>query len=124
MSVQIYFNFDRQSLEVMKFYSEVFNSKYEVMFVSEDSTQVLHGSMTLLGTHVSFSDIPEGYDLVIGNHITLSINTKDLVLLTQLYHRLSEGGIIHAPLGLTFWSNAYGIVEDKYKTMWQLNLDR
>lgn len=79
------------------------------MFVSEDSTQVLHGSMTLLGTHVSFSDIPEGYDLVIGNHITLSINTKDLVLLTQLYHRLSEGGIIHASLGLTFWSNAYAL---------------
>ena len=75
MSVQICFNFDRQSLEVMKFYSEVFNTPYEAMFVSEDSTQVLHGSMTLLGTHVSFSDIPEGYNLVIGNHITLSINT-------------------------------------------------
>lgn len=124
MSIQIYFNFDRQSLEVMKFYSEVFNTPYEAMFVSEDSTQVLHGSMTLLGTHTSFSDIPEGYNLVIGNHITLSINTTDLALLTQLYYRLSEDGIIHAPLSPTFWSDAYGIVEDKYKTMWQLNLDR
>lgn len=124
MSVQIYFNFDRQSLEVMKFYSEVFNTPYEAMFVSEDSTQVLHGSMTLLGTHMSFSDIPEGYNLVIGNHITLSINTTDLEYLTQLYHHLSEGGVVHTPLGPTFWSDAYGIVEDKYKTMWQLNLDR
>lgn len=64
MSVQIYFNFNHQSLEVMEFYSDVFNTPYEVMLVSEESTQVLHGSMTLLDTHVSFSDVPEGYNLV------------------------------------------------------------
>jgi PhnB protein len=124
MPVQVYFNFDHQSLEVMKFYSEVFNSPYRAMFVSEESTQVLHGAMTLLDTHVSFSDIPDGYDLVIGNHITLSINTTDLEQLTTLYHRLSVGGTILTPLGPTFWSDAYGIVEDKFKTIWQLNLDK
>jgi PhnB protein len=93
------------------------------MFANEQSTQVLHGSMNLLGSHVSFSDIPEGYDLVIGNHITLSIHTTDLEQLTTLYHRLSKGGTILAPLGPTFWSEAYGIVKDKFKTIWQLNLD-
>lgn len=123
MPVQVYFNFDHQSFEVMKFYADVFNTTYDVMFANEQSTHVLHGSMSLLGSHVSFSDIPEGYDLVIGNHITLSINTTDLEQLTTLYHRLSEGGTILTPLGPTFWSEAYGIVVDKFKTVWQLNLD-
>lgn len=124
MPVTIYFNFNHQSLAVMKYYADVFDSHYEVIFANENSTQVLHGSMQLLGTQVSFSDIPEGYDLKIGNHITLSINTKDIALLTHLYNRLSEDGIVHTPLGPTFWSDAYGIVEDKFKTSWQLNLDK
>jgi PhnB protein len=124
MPVHVYFNFNHQSLEVMKYYSEVFSTPYEVIFTDEQSTKVLHGSMSLLGTHIFFSDIPEGYDLVIGNHITLSINTTDLDQLTTLYQRLSVGGTILTPLGPTFWSEAYGIVEDKFKTIWQLNLDK
>lgn len=124
MPVSIYFNFDNQSLEVMQFYATVFKTDYEVVFASEDSTKVMHGSMKLLGSQVSFSDIPDGYNLKIGNHVTLSINSTDVELLRNLFHQLSIDGVVQMPLAPTFWSEAYGIVEDKFKTVWQVNLDK
>jgi PhnB protein len=123
MPLQIYFNFDNQALEVMKFYSEVFNSPYDVAFFENEPSKVLHGSMNILDSHVMFSDIHEEHTLIIGNHITLSINLTQQDLLIELFNRLIEGGHVLMPLQETFWSPAYGVCIDKFGTTWQFNLD-
>lgn len=123
MKLNIYFNFDSQALEVMKFYSEVFDTPYDVTFFENDSIRVLHGFMNFADAHVMFSDIGPEHTLIIGNHITLSLNSFNLDELQLRFERLTEGGTIIMPLQEVFWSKAYGMCIDKFGTTWQFNLD-
>ncbi|MBS3991965.1 MAG: VOC family protein [Erysipelothrix sp.] len=123
MQLNVYFNFDSQAHEVMKFYAHVFDTDYEVDFFKDDPVRVIHGSMNFANAHVMFSDIGPEHTLVIGNHITLSLNSLNLEELHLRFERLSEGGTILMPLQEVFWSKAYGMCIDKFGTTWQFNLD-
>ena len=42
----------------------------------------------------------------------------------QYFDALAEGGKINMPMGKTFWSPRYGMVEDKFGIGWMLSVPR
>ncbi|WP_423363075.1 VOC family protein [Mycoplasma sp. P36-A1] len=137
MEAGLYINFKNSSAEAMKFYEGVFNTKIENSmsygqmpedddFKIDDSIKdlILNASMTIHEMNIMFSDVVDGMSmpLVIGNNITIVINTKDEQKLRNEFKLLAEGGNVTMPLEKTFWSELYGYVIDKYGIGWQFNL--
>jgi len=131
MPIIAYLNFNGMTEEAVHFYHQVFGTGtpqiqyFRDMPGHESDSQlenrVLHARLTVHGTPLYFSDSMPQNPVSHGDGITLAIVSDDAELLTSEYNKLAEGGRILMPLQDTFWSKAYGIVEDRYGIQWQIN---
>lgn len=133
MSVEAYINFNGNCREAVDFYAGVFNAgQPRFMFYGDmppeegfpltEATRnlVLHVNLQIAGSTVMFSDVPPGLPFVMGNNISLVINSNDTDLLKSLYEKLQDGGSVGMELKETFWSRLYGFVTDRFGIGWQL----
>jgi PhnB protein len=52
----------------------------------------------------------------------LSLEGTDETLLTDYFHKLSDGGRVLARLGKQFWGDTFGMVEDQYGVQWMISI--
>ncbi|MGG1515025.1 VOC family protein [Paenibacillus oryzisoli] len=136
MSIDVYFNFQGNTREVVNFYAEVFglpaphimtfgegpqNPEYPLPEEAKD--WVMHARLNISGSNVMFSDVYPGMPFTMGNNISLALVSKDLDEVQNAFHKLKVGGKIQMELQETFWSKCYGIVEDKFGITWQFSYD-
>lgn len=138
-TVNAYLTFNGNCEEAFLFYKSVFGGefpyigKYKDMPQTEvghcppeDGEKIMHVSLpisketTLMGSDSSESF---GQATVMGNNISLSINTDSEEEATRLFNALSAGGTVKMPLDKTFWGAFFGMFTDKFGIHWMVNYD-
>jgi PhnB protein len=64
-----------------------------------------------------------GQATIIGNNISVSINTDSRDEADKLFNGLSAGGKATMPMELTFWGAYFGMFIDKFGINWMVNFD-
>ena len=133
MQLELFINFDGNCREAVEFYAKVFKSKVENLMTygdappdpnhtvpEADRDKIMYAGIPIGGITMMFMDASSDFSLVVGNNInpTISVDDKDEV--TRLFNELKEGGEVYAELQQTFFSEWYGMVEDKFGIAWQL----
>ena len=132
-----YFNFMGNTEEAFKFYKSVFGGEFSNVqrfsdfptgaeLPEKERNMIMHitypigGGTVLMGTDMLES---AGHKLIVGNHISLSINTDSEAEADKIFNGLAAGGTIQMPLEKTFWGAYLGMCTDKFGIQWMVNYD-
>jgi PhnB protein len=135
-SFSLYMSFGGNCREALEFYAKVFQSEIGGVMtygqmppapaypVSEaDKEHILHSTMPIFGCDVMFCDVPSDMPLTKGDNLSPTLMTDSKEELERVFTALAEGGEVLMALEKTFWSELYGMVQDKYGIIWQLSHD-
>lgn len=135
-SFSLFLNFDGNCHEALEFYSRIFQSEVQGLMTYDemppdpnfpiaeaDKKRVMYSSMLIFGCNIMFCDIPASSTLTKGGNINLTLGTEDKEDLQRIFAELSAEGKVLMPLEKSFWSELYGMVQDKYGIIWQLSHD-
>lgn len=132
MSLDIFLNFDGDCRAALVFYAEVFKTGEPAELMTygqnpggcddEDRDRILYASLPIFGHNFMFSDCPSGNDYTKGSNIALTLGCEDSDELCRIFAALSEDGQVYMPLDKTFFSELYGMVQDKFGITWQISL--
>lgn len=136
-TVNAYLNFDGNCEEAFQFYKSVFGGdfpyvgRYKEMpsdppLPEKDQNKIMHMSLPIGGNTVlmgSDSAGEWGGKPVMGNNISLSINTESQQEADRIFNGLSAGGTVTMPLNKTFWGAYFGMFTDKFGIHWMVNYD-
>jgi PhnB protein len=136
--VSIYLNFMGTAEDAFLFYKQVFNTEFTTPFMrmgdapqrpgmpalsQKEKNSVMHVALPILGgVLIMGSDMLEslGHRLVVGNNVTIHLETDTKAEADRLFKALSEGGSDLAPMKQEFWGY-WGCCKDKFEIRWMLN---
>jgi len=137
MQTQVYLFFDGRTEEALDFYKKTLGAEVEMMMRFRDNPEkdkhpescppgaedkVMHSCFKLGDQRVMASD---GYAK--GNPefkgFSLSLAVKDETEADKVFAALSQGGKVEMPLGKTFFSPKFGMVQDKFGVGWMLMVE-
>lgn len=133
MHIEPYLQFDGRAEEAAEFYQKAVGAKVEMllrfsqapdqpppgMLPPDSGNKVMHmqlrvGSTALLGSDGACGGKP-GFG---GVDLALQVATPEEA--RRMFDGLSQGGAVRMALGKTFFSDAYGIVTDKFGVGWMI----
>lgn len=133
MKLDLFLNFGGDCRQAVEFYAQVFQAEVRDLMtygdtppdpnytiLEEDKDKIMYAGMELGGVTVMFMDMPSDSPLILGNQLSPTVSTGDMAEVTRIFQGLAEGGTIYAPLEKTFFSELYGMVEDKFGITWQI----
>jgi len=130
MQIQPYLNFDGRAEEAIEFYKSKLGAKVEALMRFKDAPdqsmvspgsaeKVLHSCLRIGDTQLMASDGRcQGKGGFQG--ISLALNARDPKDAEKLFAALSDGGKVQMPLNKTFFSPAFGMVDDKFGVSWMV----
>lgn len=133
MQVQPYLNFEGRCEEAIQFYRKAIGAEVEMLLRNNESpdphppgmlppgaeNKVLHATLRIGESTVMASD---GYCTGKGGFqgITLSLSAKNEAEADRLFAALSDGGKVKMPLGKTFFSPRFGMLDDRFGLSWMV----
>ncbi|HSD36403.1 MAG TPA: VOC family protein [Rhodocyclaceae bacterium] len=133
MLIQPYLNFDGRCEEAIDFYTKSLGAKLEMIMRYKEAPDSPPPGMVAPGSEnkIMHSAFRIGESLIMGSDgycggkasfhgVTLSINVKDEAEADRVFNALSEGGKVQMPIGKTFFSPRFGMVEDKFGLGWMV----
>jgi len=132
MKVEPYLFFDGRCDEALAFYKKALRAEVLAVHRFKDAPdpsmrppgmddKVMHASFNIGETMLMASDgYAKGQPTFKG--FALSLNAADEAEARRLFGALSEGGQVQMPLGKTFWSPAFGMVEDRFGISWMVQV--
>lgn len=136
MPVNVYMIFNGNCEEAAQYYAQVFGlekpeiSRFGDMPPKDGEElpeamkqRVMHTNLTIHGTDVMFSDSMAQSPVPVGQNIHVAIISDDLERMTEEFNHLAQDGKLIMDMQETFWSQGYGIVEDKYGIAWMFSHD-
>lgn len=137
MLAQPYLNFDGRCEEALDFYKQAIGAEILCLMRLSESPEpcdpamvppgsenkVMHssfkiGDSTLLATDCGCS----GQTKFSGFSICITAADPDHA--SRLFAALSEGGRVEMPLGKTFFSPSFGVLEDRFGLSWMVYVDQ
>lgn len=139
-TVNIYMTFDGNCREAFDFYKSVFGGEFAYIGTFADmppregmppvpeneKDRIMHVSLPVSEETVLMgSDSSEIFEhvTVVGDNISVSVNTDSMEEAERIFIGLSAGGKIIMPLEKTFWGAYYGILRDKFDINWMINAE-
>jgi PhnB protein len=134
-----YLSFKGTCEDAFNFYKSVFGSEF--LFIGRfkdmpvnanfpisesDREKIMHISLPISHETVLFGcDTSNNFEnqTIIGNNISLSIETDSMEEAARIFNGLSDGGTVTMPLDKTFWDAYYGMFTDKFGINWMVNYD-
>ena len=135
MQVQPYLFFEGRCEEALEFYRKAVGAEITMLMRMKDSPEppppgmvppgsdnkVMHASFTVGQSTLMASDgRASGQPAFKG--FSLSLMAADAAEAQRLFTALGEGGQVQMPLGKTFWSPAFGMVEDRFGISWMVQV--
>jgi len=133
MQLELFINFDGNCREAVEFYAKVFKSSVNNLMTygdappipgyplnEADKDKIMYAGVPVGGVVVMFMDFPSGGGFVKGNNINPTVSSGDKDEVTRIFNEMKEGGEVHMELQKTFFSEWYGMVEDKFGVIWQI----
>jgi PhnB protein len=130
MKVEPYLFFNGRCDEALTFYKKALGAEVQAVHRFKDAPdpsmrppgmdeKVMHANFKVGETQIMASDGHcQGQAAFEG--FSLSISVADANQAKRLFDALSEGGKVQMPLGKTFYSPAFGMVEDRFGVGWMV----
>jgi PhnB protein len=133
MAIEPYLNFDGRCEEAIEFYKKSLGA--EVMMLMRFSeypgpegegcaphgsaNKIMHSCLQINGSAVMASDCEcKGKPAFQG--ISLSFKARDEAAASKAFNALADGGQVQVPLSKTFFSQAFGVVADRFGVPWMV----
>lgn len=136
-TINPYLTFNGTCEQAFNFYKSVFGGEFpyvgrfgempenpDYAVAESEKDKIMHISLPISTETVlmgSDSSNAFGQGSIIGNNITISVNTDSVEEVTRIYNELSAGGIIKMALNKTFWGAYFGQFTDKFGINWMVN---
>jgi PhnB protein len=135
MDIQPYLFFEGRCEEAIAFYTSALGGKLEMKMtfgecpepLPPDMTgpdmagKIMHASMRLGDGVIMLSDGNCKCDAGFKG-FSLSYTVPDAKAAERVFNALCEGGNVTLPLGKTFWSPCFGMVQDKFGVGWMVTI--
>ena len=130
MKVQPYLFFEGRCEEALEFYKKTLGATISAVMRYRDNPEpaynppgsdekVMHCDFTIGQTQLMASDGNCSGKPTFGG-VSLSIEAKDAADAKRLFDVLADGGQVQMPMNKTFFSPAFGIVQDRFGVSWML----
>jgi len=131
MLIQPYLNFDGRCEEAINFYTRTLGAKVEMLMRVGESPEGPPPGMQVPPEKIMHASFRIGESVVMASDcyctgqpkfqgVTLSISVKDEAEADRVFNALSDGGKVQMPIGKTFFSPRFGMVEDKFGLGWMV----
>ncbi|OII13388.1 VOC family protein [Curtobacterium sp. MCBA15_008] len=126
-----YIGFRTQAREALGFYHGVFGGEVTLSTFGEagmsqdpaDADKVMHGQLDGAdGIVLMVSDAPAGMESPEVSNISISLSGDDREALTRCWNGLAEGASIIEPLTEAPWGDTFGMLTDRYRVTWLVNI--
>ena len=133
MPVQPYLMFNGRTEEALEFYKKALNAQPGMIMRFSESPEpsacpdgsvpppdkIMHCNFTIAGNEILASDgMCDGNPKFEG--ISLAITYPDVATVEKAFAALTEGGQVQMPLTKTFFSEKFGMIQDKFGVSWML----
>lgn len=126
-----YLFFNGNCAEAMRFYERTLGGKLDKMMTYAESPQpqqcppgsgdrIMHASLAIEGRLLMASDTPEGTAHGPMSGFALSLNYPTATEARRVFDLLANGGKVTMPMEKTFWSEAFGMLTDRFGTHWMV----
>jgi PhnB protein len=133
MPIQPYLTFNGRCEEAIDFYRKALGAEVQMMLrfkEAPDQSMMPPGS----GDKIMHSAVKIGDGVVLASdgmcagtndfqNFALSFTVKDEAEATRRFNALSDGGQVRMPLGKTFFSPSFGMVQDKFGVGWMIYVE-
>src|SRR3954465_14001005 len=130
MNVEPYLFFDGRCEEAIEFYKKAIGAEVTALMHFKDSTmppqqpmppgyenKVMHAGIKVGSSTIMASDGDCGGQSKFEG-FSLTLNATNAAEAERLFKALSEGGQVTMPIGKTFFSPAFGMVQDRFGLGW------
>jgi PhnB protein len=122
--IQPYLMFSGRCEEAVEFYRDELGAQVEAMLRFDESPEPPPEGMVAVGyekkiMHAAFRICGEVEKI---SGISLSLTLPDEAAVERAFAALSNGGKVTMPLGKTFWSPRFGMLEDKFGVSWMVGV--
>jgi PhnB protein len=132
--MEAYLQFNGNAAEALAFYAKCLGGKIAFSMTFGDSPmgketpeshkqKIMHATLEARGHSLMASDLPPGYPFHGYKGFSLSVQAKDVKEGETLFKALSDGGKATMPYAPTFWSQGFGMLEDKFGVPWMVNCE-
>lgn len=129
--IQAYLMFDGTCAEAMRFYERTLGGTLQMMTHAQSpmagqtppahADRIMHASLQFeRGGGLMASDTMPGEPSSAMNGFALSIGYPSPEEARKIFQALSAGGRVTMPMQKTFWSEAFGMLTDRYGTPWMV----
>ena len=129
--VELFISLDGQTNAALEFYENVFGCKvksvtlFSEMPINPSLTVpenmkdwIAYAEMTICGTVFHFTDVQK--TAMPGDMVSLMIRYKTIDEITDVYHKLSDGGEVLTELAPAVNAKTFACVKDRFGIGWQL----
>ena len=135
MKVEAYLMFNGRCEEAVRFYERALGEKVEMMMRYREAPdqpppgmlppgseeKIMHCSFRIGETTVMASDDMSAQDARLeGFSLAITLTTEADA--DRVFSALAEGGKVTMPLGKTFWSPRFGMLQDRFGVSWMVNV--
>ena len=133
--IEPYLCFDGNGTEAIQFYCNALDGKilFQQSFgdspmgdktPEEFKNRLMHATFECEAGSFMASDGPPGFEIKIGNNVSLSLHYYSVEKMNKAFNGLADGGTVTMPLQETYWAHRFGMLIDKYGFNWMFNLDK
>lgn len=138
-SVNPYLNFAGTCEAAFNYYKDLFGGEFtfvgrykdmppneEMLLAESDKELIMHISLPLQGGTVLMGSDAGGEwapNLIMGNNISISINTSSKAEADHCFSGLSDGGEVTMPIADTFWGDYFGMCIDRFGIPWMISFN-
>jgi PhnB protein len=135
MNIETYLHFPGTCEAALSFYTKALGAEVVAMMRYKENPdtmppefdagaiaeRIMHSLVRIGETTIMAGDWPDTQEHKLEG-FSLTINPKDVEEGTRLFNALAEGGTVKMPLGKTFWSPCFGMLDDKFGVSWMVNV--
>ena len=133
--IEPYLFFEGRADEAIEFYKQALGAQVEMimrygespdkppegMIAPGSENKIMHSSITVEGQRIMISDGGCSGKSNIGG-FSLAIGVDSEADAKRYFDALAQGGQVTCPLGKTFFSTCFGMVQDKFGVGWMINM--
>jgi PhnB protein len=134
MKIEPYLFFPGNGDAALSFYQQTLGAQVEMVMRYRESPEppppgmvppgwddkIMHASFLVKGSRVMLSDGAGEETKFGGFSLSLAVESEDEA--KRFFDGLAQGGQVHMPLGKTFFSPCFGMVQDRFGVGWMINL--
>jgi PhnB protein len=133
MRLHAYLNFNGNCREAFDYYAMHLGGRVEMVMTHAEvpggsplgpewGSKIVHARLRIAGTEILGSDVPPERQKPMRS-VYLSLTVDGVAEAERVHTALADGGEVIQALSETFWAERFGVVRDRFGTLWMVNAD-